>query len=137
MFDVIEHVPNPRDLLVKCKDILVQDGLIVLFTADINSIASRLLGNMWWFLTPPDHCIIYTRDSMSHMLQDLDFEVTDIIDINYYFTSVAGIFYKILHKLNLKEKPAIWRKFDKNFLKKLYVPIYHFHDFIMIARYVH
>jgi SAM-dependent methyltransferase len=134
MFDVIEHVPNPRDFLAQCKDILAPNGLIVIFTADNKSIASRLLGKMWWFLTPPDHCIIYTRDSMQNMLQKLDYEVIDNIDINCYFTSVAGIFNKIFHKLYLEEKPALWRRFDKDFLKNLYVPIYHFSDFLVVAK---
>ncbi len=137
MFDVIEHVPNPRDFLTQCKDVLAPDGLLVLFTSYNNSMASKLLRKMWWFLTPPEHCIIYTRESMKNMLQDLGYKVTDIIDINCYFTSVAGIFNKIFHKLYLDGKPGIWRKFDKNFLKNYYVPIYHFSDFLIIAKHVH
>jgi SAM-dependent methyltransferase len=134
MFDVIEHIPDPEDFLVHCKDILAPDGLIAMVTGNIGSITSRLLGKMWWFLTPPDHCIIYTKDSMRTMLQRLDYEVVVIRDLNCYFTSVAGIFNKIFHKLYLEEKPELWRRFDNDFLKKFYVPIYHFSDFIVIAK---
>lgn len=48
LVDVIEHVADPIQLLRDCAAALNKDGVFVLVTPDVKSIAARLLGHRWW-----------------------------------------------------------------------------------------
>jgi SAM-dependent methyltransferase len=48
LIDVIEHVPQPLDLLRNIKSALAEEGIVVVATPDISSLAARLLGKRWW-----------------------------------------------------------------------------------------
>jgi SAM-dependent methyltransferase len=135
MFDVIEHVPNPAEFLNKLKDVLAPGGYLAISTSDNRSLVSRVLGRMWWFMLPPEHCIIYTRNAMKTLLQRSGFNVIDIISINCHFTSIANIISKMIQKIPFKEQPSILRRLNSSCLNKAYLPIYHFSDFLIIARY--
>jgi SAM-dependent methyltransferase len=45
---VIEHVSNPIPLLRDCAAALTEDGIVVVVTPDVHSLAARLLGKRWW-----------------------------------------------------------------------------------------
>lgn len=46
--DVIEHVSNPRQLLRDVREHLSSDGISIIVTPDVSSVAARLLGRRWW-----------------------------------------------------------------------------------------
>jgi SAM-dependent methyltransferase len=48
LVDVIEHVCNPLGLLSGCERALAEEGIVVLVTPDVQSVAARLLGRRWW-----------------------------------------------------------------------------------------
>jgi SAM-dependent methyltransferase len=48
LIDVIEHVSNPVELLCNIRQALKQDGLAVIVTPDVSSIAARILSWKWW-----------------------------------------------------------------------------------------
>jgi len=48
LVDVIEHVPNPVELLAAIRDVLAPGGVTLIITPDVKSIAARLLGGRWW-----------------------------------------------------------------------------------------
>lgn len=48
IIDVIEHVEDPVDLLLKTADILSPSGIVVVVTPDVDSIAACLLKQHWW-----------------------------------------------------------------------------------------
>ena len=48
LVDVLEHVPNPVELLRQAKTILKPNGLLFVVTPDVKSIVARLLGEKWW-----------------------------------------------------------------------------------------
>jgi len=48
LIDVIEHVADPLQLLRDCRAALKPDGLLVLVTPDISSVAAKLLPKRWW-----------------------------------------------------------------------------------------
>ena len=43
MWDVVEHVPEPRDLLEQARELLKPGGLLVIETQNVNSRFARLL----------------------------------------------------------------------------------------------
>jgi 2-polyprenyl-3-methyl-5-hydroxy-6-metoxy-1,4-benzoquinol methylase len=48
LVDVIEHVADPVSLLTHCREALTENGLLVVVTPDVSSIAARLLRGHWW-----------------------------------------------------------------------------------------
>ncbi|MEH2402628.1 class I SAM-dependent methyltransferase [Nostoc sp.] len=52
---VLEHVPNPEDLLAKIYASLAKDGLFILEGPNLDSISSQLFGKNVSWISPPDH----------------------------------------------------------------------------------
>jgi len=67
MFDVIEHLPQPREVLALCSRYLKPGGIIVITTGDFASIAARWAGARWRLMTPPQHLWYFTKESLRRM----------------------------------------------------------------------
>jgi SAM-dependent methyltransferase len=48
MVDVIEHVPDPVDLLRKARELLAPSGILLVTTPDRRSVVARLMRWKWW-----------------------------------------------------------------------------------------
>ncbi len=48
LVDVIEHVADPIQLLRDCRESLAAEGVLMVVTPDVRSLAARLLGDRWW-----------------------------------------------------------------------------------------
>jgi SAM-dependent methyltransferase len=75
MFDVIEHLPQPRDTLALCGRYLRPGGVIVLTTGDFAAITARALGAKWRLMTPPQHLWFFTRESLRRMTAPLGLSI--------------------------------------------------------------
>jgi len=75
MWDVIEHLPDPRATVQAAFDWLRPHGVLALSTGDVTSLTARLHGRDWSLLTPPWHQFYFSRRTMRRMLEDVGFEV--------------------------------------------------------------
>jgi SAM-dependent methyltransferase len=64
LLDVIEHLPDPFETLLRCKRYLQPGGCIVLTTGDFGSILARAAGKRWRLMTPPQHLWFFTREAV-------------------------------------------------------------------------
>lgn len=67
LIDVLEHTPNPRNMMEKTRLTLKPDGIAVLVTPDLNSLMARLAGKRWWHFRP-SHLGYFTRESLQKLL---------------------------------------------------------------------
>ena len=74
MFDVLEHVEDPRTTVRTVREALKDDGLFVLSYPDWGSIFARVLGRRWWFLLSV-HLYYFTRKTIRRLLEENGFEV--------------------------------------------------------------
>jgi ubiquinone/menaquinone biosynthesis C-methylase UbiE len=74
MWDVIEHVPDPRQTLESAGRLLGPGGLVVIHTIDIDSAFARLMGRHWPWLMEM-HLFYFSRKTMRAMLESCGFEV--------------------------------------------------------------
>jgi len=59
LMHVIEHVPDPRDLLRECHRVLRPGGRLVVATPSIDSRGLRRFGRHWRGLEPPRHLTLF------------------------------------------------------------------------------
>jgi SAM-dependent methyltransferase len=74
MLDVLEHVRDPVASLAKARSLLAPGGWLVVETGDIDTPWSRLLGNRWYFLDPPNHLHYFTAAGLDALLRRSGFE---------------------------------------------------------------
>ncbi len=87
MWDVIEHLPDPREELAAARDLLVPGGRLYLSTIDTGSLVARLLGARWPWLMDM-HLVYFDRPTLSSFLEEAGFRVTDVR--TYSHTVSAG-----------------------------------------------
>lgn len=84
MWDVLEHVPSPGQILNTIHTVLKPGGLFVMTYPDVGSWLTRLLGNRWPFWLSV-HLLYYTPKTIRKQLTDGGFEV---LGIHPYFQTL-------------------------------------------------
>lgn len=74
LWDVIEHVPSPSDVIERAKRLVKPGGLLVLTFPDVESPSARLLGRFWPFYSSV-HLFYFSKRTMGRLLGQRDFEV--------------------------------------------------------------
>ncbi|MDD5133548.1 MAG: class I SAM-dependent methyltransferase [Candidatus Nanoarchaeia archaeon] len=77
LWDVLEHVTDPKKTLTEISRILKPRGLLVVNYPDIGSSVSRLMGKRWIFLLSV-HLFYFDKKSIVKMLNASGFEVIKI-----------------------------------------------------------
>lgn len=67
LLDVIEHLPEPQQVLSLAARHLKPGGIVTITTGDFGSLTARLMGPKWRLMTPPQHLWFFTRDSIREM----------------------------------------------------------------------
>jgi SAM-dependent methyltransferase len=76
MWDVIEHLTDPRGALERVHGLLKPGGLLVVHTIDLDSLFARLMGPRWPWLMEM-HLYYFSRRSLRAMLEVCGFRVLD------------------------------------------------------------
>ncbi len=74
MWDVIEHVTDPKSEIRHARELLRPGGVLVLHTMDIDSLLARLMGTRWPWLMDM-HLHYFSQKTMRAMLEDVGFRV--------------------------------------------------------------
>jgi 2-polyprenyl-3-methyl-5-hydroxy-6-metoxy-1,4-benzoquinol methylase len=72
-FDLIEHVPQPKDFLRKTRHLLAPGGCLVMATPDAGHFLRHLMGSSWPMLQPMQHLTIFSRQAMRLALEEAGF----------------------------------------------------------------
>lgn len=101
LFDVIEHLPDPRETLALCCQYLNPGGIIVITTGDFGSAVARLAGVKWRLMTPPQHLWFFTPESMRRMSASLGLAV-EHVDHPWKIVPVSLITFQLRRMLGLR-----------------------------------
>jgi SAM-dependent methyltransferase len=66
---VIEHLPNPSQVIKEMARVLKPDGILILAQQDFSSIQARVFGDKWLYLDPPRHLWQFTCESLVTLAQ--------------------------------------------------------------------
>jgi len=112
LWDVIEHVEDPKAELSRVREVLAPEGLLIMTTPNFTSLYARLLGKKWHAIVPPEHLHYFTFKSMDRLLADSGFEAISITAPVKSFT-LAYVFQTLARWQGVKA----WQHVA-NFLKK-------------------
>jgi SAM-dependent methyltransferase len=75
MFDVIEHLPDPRAALQRSRRYLTDGGYLFITTPDASAPIARLLGSHWYYIDLLEHISLFTTANLTRLLRDCGFRV--------------------------------------------------------------
>ena len=74
---------------------MVDGGVLILLTGDVNSLSARLSKNNWWYLKAPEHIVFPSRQ----FFQELD---------NFQLISIDETYASVGHKKNILWRIAVF-----------------------------
>jgi SAM-dependent methyltransferase len=74
LWGVIEHFENPVAEVRRLNEILKPGGLFLIWTGDVDSVTSRLLGKKWWYWQG-QHIQYFTQRSLERLLERNGFDI--------------------------------------------------------------
>jgi 2-polyprenyl-3-methyl-5-hydroxy-6-metoxy-1,4-benzoquinol methylase len=83
MFDLIEHVPNPIELLEDCKKILKPGGVILAFTPNLDSQGIIEMKEFSSLVIPPSHLHYFTPVSAK--------KISEMVGLSFEFCETRGM----------------------------------------------
>jgi SAM-dependent methyltransferase len=75
MWDVIEHLSRPDDVLRKVSEVLAPGGHVALTTGDVSSWLARMRGGRWRMIHPPTHVYYFSPSTLERLLDRYGLEV--------------------------------------------------------------
>jgi SAM-dependent methyltransferase len=100
MFDVIEHLFDPRAVLEATRRALRPGGLLVVSTPNYDALSRHVLGESWAVLSPLEHLYYFNETTLMRMLGSTGFARTSMVrtgvirspveTMNYHYTHAPG-----------------------------------------------
>jgi 2-polyprenyl-3-methyl-5-hydroxy-6-metoxy-1,4-benzoquinol methylase len=78
MYDVLEHVSNPRMFLEQAHNLLNSNGIIHIYVPNWNSASRYILGQDAHFIWPSHHLTYFTPHTLLSMVQSNGFKVIEM-----------------------------------------------------------
>jgi 2-polyprenyl-3-methyl-5-hydroxy-6-metoxy-1,4-benzoquinol methylase len=92
IFDVIEHLPDPKKTLKEVRRILKHNGMVAITTPNIGSSVAKILGKRWEEVRRVrEHIYFFSTRTLSKMLETLGFRAVKTESAGRYFSFNAAI----------------------------------------------
>ncbi len=126
LWDVIEHVPDPKAYLAAAARLLPSGGVLALATPDVDSLPARLTGARWvGYKLSDEHIFYFSRTTLTRMLNEAGFDVIEarhvgkfvtlrlFIDrLGMYAPALAGVLAALERAFSLSERSLYVNPYD-------------------------
>lgn len=114
LWGVIEHLEDPYSEMSQIYRIIKKNGIVCLWTGDINSIPSKVLGKKWWYIQG-QHIQLFSNKSLRLLLAKTGFSEIGIFTYPY-ITNFKNIYSSLGRYPTLQGlvKPLLLNKFLVN-----------------------
>lgn len=79
LFDVLEHLPEPRAIAARASELLAPGGILFLYVPNYDSASRLLMGKHAHFIWPTHHLNYYTPRTLTDFLTRQGLEVTWVV----------------------------------------------------------
>jgi SAM-dependent methyltransferase len=100
MFDVIEHLFDPRAVLEALARALAPDGTLVISTPNFDSASRYLLGPDWAVLSPLEHTYYFTESSLRRLLEATGFDRVEFVRMHVMWGPTETMNFRYTHAPN-------------------------------------
>jgi len=104
LYNVLEHLPQPLNILKECVLRLAADGLLIVNVQNIDSWQARFGGALWQHLDPPRHFSHFAPQSLRRALERVGFNTYNITFVSFEhdpFGWVQTTLNKIMNRPNI------------------------------------
>jgi 2-polyprenyl-3-methyl-5-hydroxy-6-metoxy-1,4-benzoquinol methylase len=111
LFDVMEHLKQPNEMIELIKYYLKPGGFLVIGTGDISSLNAQLSGKHWSYITLREHLSFYSKASMRYLLKDFtNVEITPVSYIGSFFDNAFTFFksHVLRRSYNIFQSSHYW-----------------------------
>lgn len=126
LFEVIEHLDNPKDFLQSVRKFLKQEGIIIISVP----CRERILVNWFKGEFPFHHLSRWNRESLTRFLNKNGFKVETVYYVDsfrFIFETLMGITsFGFLRKIRKREKEQESQKREKTLKKKFLIRLLYF-----------
>lgn len=127
--EVIEHIPTPGAFMDEVYKRLKAGGILLIATGANDSPIARRLGRWWWYLNPPDHCTIFSRNALAQLATAAGFEILEHRLFPFHWVGINNGMMKIARVLRKKWLGRIAAR-----LPSAMIPIPHYTTQVLIAK---
>jgi len=106
LWDVIEHLPDPKGSLAEIARILRTDGLLVVGASNVDSIDARLFGPFWSLWEAPRHLYLFSPHTLKRMLSEVGFQTHALRCLFGSWRSFSVSLQHLIHGKLGKKPPA-------------------------------
>lgn len=110
MWDVIEHLKSPDEVLARVADVIAPGGLVAITTGDIGSLNARMRGPRWRMIHPPSHLHYFSKATLTRLLDRMGFDVVHVEHPGVTRT-FGQIFYGVL--VLRQNMPGLYKAVEK------------------------
>jgi SAM-dependent methyltransferase len=89
LWQVLEHIGEPREFLGRCRDLMRPGGVFVAAVPNIEGLSARLTGERWWGLDVPRHLVHYSPRTLCHGLEEAGFTVLKVNHLSLQYDPYA------------------------------------------------
>ena len=89
LLNVVEHLPNPREVLKELGRVLKKNGVLVITTPNAGSAVAKIRKDKWWGYDDEGHIHFFSLRTLDQLLDELGMEIF-AIDLVYSYGYSLG-----------------------------------------------
>lgn len=95
MKEVLEHIPNQKEALRKCHELLKPHGKLIIVVQNTKSLWGKVFGRNWIGYDVPRHLYNYNTKNIAYFLKRNGFKVINVrsYDITYMITGSLNFYF--------------------------------------------
>lgn len=133
MWDVIEHLPDPKATMQLVIDLLKPGGVVAINTPDASSLWAKFMGPRWHLLCPPEHLCLFSPKSLGSLLRDQGMSVLEVSKIGKSFT-LQYVVQTLAHWQKLRLWESLGERLQGSALGRVQIPINLYDNFFVLAQ---
>jgi 2-polyprenyl-3-methyl-5-hydroxy-6-metoxy-1,4-benzoquinol methylase len=110
-FDVLEHVYDPRQVMVKVQEWLKPGGIFYLLVPNIDSAEARVFGSYWHGLELPRHLSHFSPESLKYLAATVGLQEVSVVTRRNpaVGTSLRYVWDDIFRSVGIRRTPVAYR----------------------------